>query len=136
MSKLWDMLADPEHTFYAATVKIQDGRAPLVVVSKPEDTLQEPYVEETFQEEGLVLFFTTADGAKSHISYLIKECNYDKHSMGIVVGSLKEIWKVVDTVNTIMVQEIGRSIRAEVYHMDGDDCVDCEIVFSQWVTKQ
>jgi hypothetical protein len=135
MSELWIMLNDPTHIFWGVTITKKPGGTPEMVVSHPDETLQEPYVVEEMQSEGLLLIFTDEEGARSQAEYLIKEWKFDRNSLGLVQGNIKAMMNLIDTMNQKVVQNTGRSLRAEVYHMNGDNCLDYEIIYSNWIIK-
>lgn len=135
MNELWNMLNDPTHIFWGVTITKKAGTTPEPVVSHPSETLQEPYVLEEAQQEGLLLIFTDEDGARAQAEYLIKEWNFERTILGLVQGNIKSMMNLIDTMNGKVVQSTGRSLRAEVYHMDGDNCLDYEIIYSNWITK-
>lgn len=130
----WELMNNTKAIFYATTVNAPDG-TPRLVCSSPEDTIQEDYVEEGFQEEAMVLFFTTKEGAMKHAKFLVANYGYEMSEMGITAGTLSTLFRLLDILNKKMVDDIGRSIRAEIYHMVGDDCVDSDIIYSNWVVK-
>ncbi len=133
MKNLWNYISNPQNKLWAVTTK--KDYLHVLVMSAPIETVQEPYVEESFQEEGLILLFTTKDGADSHAKFLVKQWGFEANDMGLTSGNLNDMLLLVDKVNNKAVQEIGRSIRAEIYHMDGDDCTKYDILYSHWITK-
>ena len=129
----WPYMADKEHEFYVLGVK-KDGIVEPYVAS-PTEAQQESYCEEKYQEESLMIIFTERAGTEAHAKYLANEAKSDTSKMALIVGNINTMFNLFKTVNERSIDIYGRSLRVEVYHFEGGECVDFEIIFSHWITK-
>jgi len=129
----WPYMADMDHQFFVLGIKKDGVIEPYI--SSPTETKQEDYIEEKYQEESLMVVFTEREGAEAHARYLAAETKSDTSKMALITGNMISMFNLFKTMNERSVDVYGRSLRAEVYHFEGGECVDFEIIYSHWLIK-